>query len=514
VLDLLAARPAGGPVPLLVPLASWNAHEQSLHGWLEQRLLVDYPGLAVPVPDGAGTSRARALLDKGLVLAVLDGLDEIGDEVRGRAIDRINSALRPGQRVVVTARTAAYQAAVSPASGPEVRLVGAAGIHLSPLDAAEVANYLRGSAGGPAAAARWDAVLAAGPSPVAQALTTPLMTSLARVIYNPRPNEQLAAVGLSPAELLDPVRFPSRAAVEQHLFDGFLRAAYRRHPDPAQRCRWDASDAERWLVFLARHLEHTLHGSPDLAWWQLPQAIPSWRRRLVLAVAGGLTAGLLIGLVGGLNTGTVCGLLIALAVARGGEGRLPQRTGRWRLPSQPRAWVVLVVVLATGVWFGVIAGLAYGLSRGLVIGLVTVAVFMLSAGESTMPANLTEAANPISVLRQDRGAFLSDAFRFGFRVGLLCGLAGWLVVGRADGLAVGLTIGLTFGLAAGLVAGLQQTPWGMFVLARAWLARRNRVPAELMAFLADAHEKRGVLRQVGAVYQFRHLELQRRLGKR
>jgi hypothetical protein len=34
-----------------------------------------------------------------------------------------------------------------------------------------------------------------------------------------------------------------------------------------------------------------------------------------------------------------------------------------------------------------------------------------------------------------------------------------------------------------------------------------------MSFLADAHQ-RGVLRQAGAVYQFRHVELQRRLAIR
>jgi hypothetical protein len=32
-----------------------------------------------------------------------------------------------------------------------------------------------------------------------------------------------------------------------------------------------------------------------------------------------------------------------------------------------------------------------------------------------------------------------------------------------------------------------------------------------MDFLADAHQHHGVLRQTGAVYQFRHLDLQRRL---
>ena len=39
------------------------------------------------------------------------------------------------------------------------------------------------------------------------------------------------------------------------------------------------------------------------------------------------------------------------------------------------------------------------------------------------------------------------------------------------------------------------------------------LPWPLMAFLADAHQ-RGVLRQTGATYQFRHLEPQRRLATR
>jgi len=49
------------------------------------------------------------------------------------------------------------------------------------------------------------------------------------------------------------------------LFDAFIPAAYpalRTGPlDTAER-------AERWLVFLAHHLKHTI-GTPDLAWWQL-----------------------------------------------------------------------------------------------------------------------------------------------------------------------------------------------------------------------------------------------------
>jgi hypothetical protein len=48
-------------------------------------------------------------------------------------------------------------------------------------------------------------------------------------------------------------------------------------------------------------------------------------------------------------------------------------------------------------------------------------------------------------------------------------------------------------------------------LARLWLAGRGHLPLHLMTFLADAHA-RGVLRQAGAVWEFRHANLQRRLA--
>ena len=78
---------------------------------------------------------------------------------------------------------------------------------------------------------------------------------------------------------------------------------------------------------------------------------------------------------------------------------------------------------------------------------------------------------------------------------------------------VGVAAGLVFGLAAGPVVGLDPTRWMSYTFARGWLAFRGQLPWPLMAFLADAHQ-RGVLRQAGATYQFRHLELQHRLATR
>ncbi|WP_018505338.1 NACHT domain-containing protein [Parafrankia discariae] len=272
VVDLLAEgrREPGGPVPVLLPLTSWDPTQQRLDDWVESRLVTDYPFLAEAAPDTEGKTWARRLWEAGLLLLLLDGLDEVHDPARGIAVARINEAASVGQRLVLASRTNSYRSALHPPDGVEVRLTGAAGIELLSLEADDVADYLQVSAGGPASAARWRQVLAAltqtPAPPVTQALTTPLMASLARTIYNPRPGEPAARVGRSPSELLDLVRFPTRTTVEQHLCDGYIPAAYR---DASETSRWKVADAERWLVFLARHLD----GSPNFAWWNVSRDI-------------------------------------------------------------------------------------------------------------------------------------------------------------------------------------------------------------------------------------------------
>ena len=158
--------------------------------------------------------------------------------------------------------------------GVEVTLRGAAAVQLRPLDADAVRGYLCDDAAGPVAKARWDPVLAVlgTEAPAGQALKTPLMVGLARAIYNPRPGE-LAGELREPTELCEPC-LADRTAVESLLFDAFIPAAYRH--DPAG--RWKAQNAEKWLVFLARHLERKIGGGPDLAWWQLPLAVQGLAR--------------------------------------------------------------------------------------------------------------------------------------------------------------------------------------------------------------------------------------------
>jgi hypothetical protein len=481
VLDLLDIRARNDPVPFLVPLASWRPGEQELSGWLAARLTVDHPALKAPAPPDSGTgSCAEALVREGLILPVLDGLDEISESIRGLAIARINDAMQPRRPIVITCRTEDYENAVRPQGGMEIVLRGAAAIQLQPLTASVVADWLLRDAGGPEAKARWTPVLSllATKRPVAQTLTTPLMVGLARVIYNPRPGE-LAAELRDPVELCDPALI-DRAAVEAVLVEAFIPAAYRR------KGRWTATEAEPWLVYLAHHLEHTIV-SPDLAWWQLPKnlrratqnekkpqeepAVPSRKlrflpRRLALTILAS----------------------ILLAIFLGGMSLWEQHGKGVKVTPALTAATIIVAVLLS-----LVIAIPIGISVAL----------------EGVPDNLAEAASPKAVLENDRKVVVIMVLAAAPATALIFGLIG----GVESGIGTGIVDGLLVAPIPGLMASWYEMAWTPYTVARVRLAVSGRLPWSLMSFLDDAHN-RGVLRQAGAVYQFRHIKLQRWLADR
>jgi hypothetical protein len=199
------------------------------------------------------------------------------------------------------------------------------------------------------------------------------MASLAHTIYNPRRGEPVHGLP-DPAELLDPARFPTEATVREHLFDGFVPAAYRPHPHRRQ--RWPAGKAQRWLAFLARHLEHRLGGTTDLAWWQLHTAAPRRVSSLAFSLAVGQVAGLLLGIPAGIAFGIPAGIAAGLAgglasglPAGSPAGRTePSRGLRWQ-PNLGGLWTALALWVGVGAGAGIVAGLGVGLGAGLVAGL-------------------------------------------------------------------------------------------------------------------------------------------------
>lgn len=560
ILDLLNDRSEGDPVPILVSLASWDPSQQNLNAWLLTRLTIDHPMLTVSAPNEVRARNcAEALLLRGLIEPILDGLDEIPEALRGPAIAGINDALQPGQRVVVTCRTGDFQVAAGVDNSEDAWLRGAAAVQLDSLDAAKVSRYLLDDAGGPVARERWVPILdlLGTQTPVGQALTTPLAVGLARTIYNPRPGER-AGVVRDPAELCSADR-EDRAAVEALLLDGLIPASYR------QPGRWTATQAEVWLTFLARHLERTVK-SPDIAWWQLPEGAPrvvrSWLGYLLLS---GVFSGVIItalallqDLVMGyslsiLNAFELGGLLAVTAVLLAGIGRVAifmvhesstAAVNEVSVPDSPRIAITnfapelsrglhfsfrrltrvlgtsLAICLAYCLWVNRRHESFHHLVPAIVAGVVIGLILGLPASLAGVRGDLSWSASPALVLARDRRAAVVRGLVIGLSLGLLAGTmqvafggppftASYIILTVIFLGLFGLASGLTF---ASLGMGLD-TAWLPYTLATSWLAITGRLPWSLMSFLEDAH-RRGVLRQAGALYQFRHIELQRRLAAR
>ena len=71
-----------GPVPVFLPLWSWNPGQERLHNWIKRRIKEDYPELG----DTAtfGPTAVANLVDQGMVLPVLDGLDSLPRQWRAK----------------------------------------------------------------------------------------------------------------------------------------------------------------------------------------------------------------------------------------------------------------------------------------------------------------------------------------------------------------------------------------------------------------------------------------------
>ncbi|MFJ3639393.1 NACHT domain-containing protein [Streptomyces sp. NPDC090108] len=322
VLGRLAARPPGGPVPVIVPLAGWDPRRTGLRAWLADRLADDYPPLAAAA-DGRRTL-ARALLDAGLVLPVLDGFDELPRPAYGEAVRRVNAELDDDLPLLLTSRAEAWATAV--AEGDV--LTAAEVVELRPLDLAQAGAHLERTArplhtadGGRVTV--WTPVLREldrrPESAPARALTTPLMVALARAVYSDTSG--------NPAELLDTKRFPTVASVEEHLLGGFVPAAF---ADSGPRA---TGDAVRRLTLLARALQRRDTGR--LAWWELESLLPRALRvyapgLLALAVLSALVLPLMAvrvvsGTAGAQDVLSVCATLFGqtLGFAFGASWLLP-----------------------------------------------------------------------------------------------------------------------------------------------------------------------------------------------
>jgi hypothetical protein len=524
---LEAPRP-DEPVPVIFTMSGWDPGARVFGDWLTQRLTETYPALRAEV---LGPDAPHALVAERRILPILDGLDELPESTRPKVITALNAALSETDALILTCRTAEYEAAMSATEG-DVLTAGAV-IEPRPVEATDAAAYLAHSLP-PRPRGSWPALLGTltkDPNcPLAQALRTPLALWLLRKVY--------IDAHTDPGPLLTPGRFTSADQITDHLLDHLVDALVtgnpsrtgggddEHHPFRPHRT-WAPEDARRWLSFLARHLDAT--NAADLAWWRLHDHLPRRTIRLATALISGLVLGLTgfaLGSLKGLTTGLLSGFLLGCSLGLTGWVASAMPTGpnaeptyadlrlRGRTRSLSRGLTYdfpnrFVTALMSGLAAGVAGGLAFGPVSGLTFGLtVETALALLAWAENPQAGG--PAQTPPRTIRRDLQLVYLRTVAFGLLLGLGGAITTSLVVGVADGPVPGLVGGLAVGLAFGLVGALASCS-GTYFIAASFLYLRGQAPRRLMRFLEDAH-RLGLLRQTGPVYQFRHAKLQDRLA--
>jgi hypothetical protein len=455
------------------------------------------------------------MLDEGRIAVILDGLDEITEDLRPAVLRALSQ--QATFRLVLLTRSAEMADAAARAM-----LQGAAAIELQDIDPGTAAGYLTRTQLDPPPQG-WHELtsrLRQEPgSPLAQALSNPLMLTLVRDTYR---------AGDDAGELLglrgaagQPV---SSEDITGYLLDRVLPAAYTQQPGQPPP-RYDLLTAERALRCIAARMN--TDGTRDLRWWHIPawahaapRVIATWLGAVFAAgiaatIAGEIAltpvAGRGAGIAAGIAAGLVAGIAAGIAFGRG--TKIPKRMApvRWRQLFRRRPVVVGVLAgLVAWLLFGFAGGqpgLAGGLEPGVVVGLSAWLGAGVVTGMSRPGTDNISPLDPLSSWRSDRA--------FGLVVGLVVALGfgfGFVITGEyLFGLTSGLVAGLTGGLVAGLTSGLVYPQSWSSSLAFVQLAASDRTPVRLMRFLEDARS-RSVLRTVGPVYQFRHARLQDRLA--
>ncbi|MGW0969924.1 hypothetical protein [Streptomyces sp. NPDC002516] len=596
-LGLLGRREPGDPVPVLLSVGPWDpVRRRSLADWVVSTLADTYYAGRPDIP--------RRLLDRGLLVPVLDGLDEIPEPARRNAVREINHFIGADRPVVVTCRLTEYEDVITGGS-PVLRRAPV--VEVRPVEVEDTAAYLE-SVYWPDGTS-WEVVVrhlrTEADSPLHQALRTPLMISLARMVY--------ARCGGDPAELLDPNRFASRYDIEDFLSSRVIDAAYAPDrllsgepvgpSDPAgfpgagrpltppgaagaagaatttvsAGSGWDAETARRLLTYLARYLHR--YGERDLAWWRMSgRLLPAWVVPAAALALGMVLAAVAVvgssvaskqealpalgigGLLVGIATGVVAVALLAvperlpgrLSLGRAGSLR---RLRRGFLKGFALTMVLTVPLPATfalilaiqeeplSVYLSYVQLIGGCVAFACVVGLGLAAHHWLDS-----PLRSAVQATPDLFLVEDRRASAVGAGSAGLMVALLAwpltllGVVAGGIVGRAlsgwpgwpdhyDPASIArstftgvynpstgfgdysaklvlvpvlssLFLGTAFTLSA-----LLTRAYPRFLIMLAYQALQGRLPLRFMAFLRDARN-RGLLRQSGAAYQFRHVRLQ------
>jgi hypothetical protein len=364
-------------VPVLLSLTEWDVEHESCADWVARRLADMYPALC----DGTsyGNDAPKRLVHDRMILPVLDGLDEVPPTRRSAALKELNELMGHTNSLVLTARTSEYCEAVAEAGETLVQTLV---IELSPVAVQDAVSYIQQRTARGRRLDSWQYVFdqlqevdhQEHPHPLTEVLSTPLMISLARRVFN--------SGSADPEDLIDAARFPDSVSIKRHLLSVLVPTVFDEESRRGHR-PWTGQQARRWLTTVAAELNRT--NTHEFRWWQLYRNSTSlsgpYMRAIVLGVLvwaiGGVAYGLSTGLRHGLAYGAVHGPVhgLAFGLATVVTGLLIPRVVTAREADSPLKTVEAILLIgllagsAYGLVHGSLAATTYGLTDGIVTGL-------------------------------------------------------------------------------------------------------------------------------------------------
>jgi hypothetical protein len=208
--------------------------------------------------------------------------------------------------------------------------------------------------------------------------------------------------------------------------------------------------------------------------------------------------------------------------ARPSRVTLRSRSSRLGNPL-PHLAVAITSATAVGVAGAVVgllrAGPAYGMTLAVFFGLVAGIPIGVASGLLrwlNQPAVRHVTATPLHTLRGDwlatAGCLVLVGLVSSGSIALVVGPLRHLVAPLGQPILVRPLHGLLFGASIGLIVACYFNAAPGFLIAVCWFRLRGTLPLRLMSFLRSA-EAAGLLRQAGAVHEFRHEEIRVRLAR-
>jgi hypothetical protein len=519
------------PVPVRLSMPRWDTTVPA-ETWIAQEVASGY---------GLPALLAKALLENGRILPILDGLDEMDRDparlTRARAaVEQLNRHIQGSRAaaVVITCRADQYQLLRSQG----VSLRPASEIIVQPLTLNLIRDHLDdeySASSDQDARQQWE--------PILRAMATPSGEELLSLLSNPW-HLALAITFHRDGGDLNRLQGQSEAGASELLISTFIpaRASLYRND------RYHPEQVRAWCRVLAGQLDQRV----DIVlheWWNQTDA--GRLRRLHIALSAAAATGLMLlclatvfwcnidGMTDAVrqisasprnlsrqSLGTCMGLMMMLSLTIGIPVMVIRRArattisptqinvkqirslcGRSQLRKALLWWSL--VGLLWGIAFSAIAGVKNGLVNGLI------GEFPMMVGLALV-FGIVNGLRPIGEVASDpRDPIRNDlTIWFGTAIALMLVFA---VAGAieqefepqytgAHFVQGSALMGFCIGIAVGLAVELAGHAWIRYLMAVVLMSRRHGLPLRFSAFLHWANQA-GILRTAGNSYQFRNVEL-------